>query len=165
MTKARTIYLAGPISVTDFEGATGWYEDARLMLDDSFEILRPMRGKEFLKDHPGPIGPEAHDHLLSRGRAVLCRDRDDVLRSDIVLMNLTGCAGEKSIGCSMEAAWAFDHGKILIVAAPEGCEHARHIMFGQAATYLVSTLEEACFVANAMLPQPGWAANDRHWQD
>lgn len=157
----RTVYLAGPISVADYAGATGWYEEASLMLDSRFELLRPMRGKEFLEGRAGKIGHHAHPHVLATNQAILGRDFDDLRRSDVVLMNLTGSPDDKSIGCSMEAAWCFALRKILILIAPQGNAHEGHVMLEGAATYRCQTLEGGCEVANSLLPGAEWESG-RH---
>ena len=58
-----TVYLAGPISGCDYEGATDWREYATQELGRyGIKGLSPMRAKEYLKnvtqklEHPYPVG-------------------------------------------------------------------------------------------------------------
>lgn len=166
------IYLSGPISITDYSGATAWYEDAREMLDESFELLRPMRGKEYLAGRPGPIEhypandarnpfPHRLGQQIATGQAITARDRADTMRADLVLMNLLGCNGRISIGCMIEAGWADAARVPIILVAERGNPHEGHAMLETLAAYRVHTLADACDLANSYLPGRGWGSNDR----
>lgn len=156
----RTIYLAGSIAQATYAGATDWYRDARAMLDNRFELLRPMRGKEFLEEATagGLIGAKSHPHPLTSNAAIMTRDTDDVRRADFILMNLTYCGGKISAGCMIEVGMAYVLGKPLILVAEPGNVHEGHVMLEHAAAYRCHTLEEACEVANALLPGAEWEA-------
>lgn len=145
------VYLSGPISATDYEGATNWYDEAREYLAPEIGLLAPMRGKEYFREHKGPIGHAPFpDKLLATGPAITGRDRFDTQRASAVLMNLIGCKGRVSIGCMIEAGWA-DAARVPIVLCMEpGNVHEGHAILETLATYRTHTLRDACHALNIL---------------
>lgn len=150
----QTVYLAGPISGLNYEGATDWREYAKGELEKSgIKGLSPMRAKDFLKgvEHfTKECVNEGTYGALASPRGIMTRDRFDATRCDVLLVNLLG-AKSVSIGTVMEIAWA-DAVRTPIVCAiePTGNVH-EHAMIDQALGYRVSTLEEAIHIVRAIL--------------
>lgn len=148
-----TVYLAGPIAGLDYAGAVGWREQAT---EDLFawgvKALSPMRAKQYLRDvteFTGHCRDEGSEGPLSSARSVVARDRFDVLRADVILVNLVG-ATRISIGTMFEMAWAMLNHKPVVLAMEPGNVH-EHAFVGEAAGFRVETLSEALRVTRAIL--------------
>lgn len=153
-----TVYLAGPISGLDYEGATDWRERAIAELAAAgIKGLSPMRAKEYLRsayDAGGGFSAtcEEYGHLspLSGPRGIMTRDRFDAVRCDVLLVNLLG-ATRVSIGTMMEIAWAdLSRTPIVVAMESEGNVH-EHAMLGEAIGFRCDTLDEAVHVVKAIL--------------
>ncbi len=142
MTHALTVYLAGPISGLRQADAIEWRRLAREELEKAgqYRCIDPMRGhdsrraEEALRadGHNWPYGP----------KAVFLRDRHDVARSQILLVNLLG-ATKVSLFTMMEMAWAYDQRSfVLTVMEPEGNVH-EHLAVTEASSLVVSTMADA----------------------
>jgi nucleoside 2-deoxyribosyltransferase len=149
-----SVYLAGPISGLDYEGATDWREYAASELRKSnIEALSPMRAKGYLKN-VGALtsNGDEYKHLsaLSTGRGITTRDRNDATRCDVLLVNMLG-AKEKSIGTVMEIAWA-DLARIPIVLAMEDSGNVHeHSMILESVGFRVPSLAGALHIVRAIL--------------
>jgi len=149
-----TVYLAGPIAGLDYAGATDWRGEAQSFLG-LFDIkaLSPMRAKEYLSQvtaFSGTCGPESTMGPLSGARPVYTRDRFDVMRCDVLLVNLLG-ATRVSIGTMFEVAWASLMQKpVVVVMEPEGNVH-EHCFLEQATGFRVATLSEGLEVVRAVI--------------
>lgn len=148
------VYLAGPISGLNYEGATEWRDYAKQWLANSGIVgLSPMRAKEFLKhvDAFSPVNAEnaAYENPLAKARGIMTRDRNDATRCDVLLVNLLG-AKTVSIGTVMEVAWA-DANRIPIVIAMEPDNVHQHCMINEAAGYVVTSLDEAIHIVKAVI--------------
>lgn len=151
------VYLAGPISGLDFDGATDWREFAKNELGQfGITTLSPLRYQEHLRT----IGvftdcsteTERLRSPMSTPKGLTIRDRWDARRCDVLLVNLLG-AKKVSVGTVMEIAWADGAQKdIPIVAAiePDGNIH-EHAMLMHCISYRVPTLWEACDLTRQLL--------------
>lgn len=149
--KPHKVYLAGPITGLDFDGAADWRNEAIAKLKP-IAGMSPMRGKEFLK----PIGvlsgtAEEYGHLnvMASPRGIMTRDRYDCTTCDVLLVNFKD-AKRVSIGTVMEVAWA-DANRIPIVCIMEKGNVHEHAMIAEAIGYRVDTLEEAVRVIRILL--------------
>lgn len=173
MNSRPLIYCSGPISAATYGQATDWYGHVNACLhevvygapagplhEDAYpwRLLRPMRGKDFLRTVSGPLGDggkpypwatPAQEHMVSR-QGIYRRDRADVLRCDAVLVNLIG-AEELSAGCIQEIGWADAWNKPIIVACEPGNVHDTKPLMRGAATYWVEQLDSACAMMAALL--------------
>jgi len=134
------VYLAGPISGLTQAEALGWRGRARGVLEQyRYSVIDPMRGhdsrraEEALRadGHNWPYGP----------KAVFKRDKHDVERSDILLVNLTG-ATRVSIFTMMEMAWAEQWNKFILTVMEDGNLH-EHLAVREASSLVVPTLADA----------------------
>lgn len=150
MNKKR-IYAAGPISgLTYDQAANGWR--ARLMeLLPEFEIMSPMRGKEFLASKEGKLFGAYDEHPISTKAGILGRDRNDVKTCDLMVACFLEDEGHTSMGTSMEFGWADAWRKPVILVAEKDNLHRMHPMLNGASTYTVETLEEAADLARLLL--------------
>ena len=149
----KLVYLAGPITGLNYEGATDWRDYARGKLATHGIIgVSPMRAKEFLrklKEMPSD-GRAKDEHGLGVPKGFVTRDRLDVSRCDAVLMNLKG-AKDRSIGTMVEIGWADTYRKpIVLVMEPEGNVH-EHGFVRELTQYQVTELDRGIETLAAIL--------------
>jgi nucleoside 2-deoxyribosyltransferase len=148
MSDKLNLYLAGPITGCTYRGATGWRhklaEEAQAL---GFNVYSPMRGKEDLKSVKR-LRSHGYDSPMSTDKAIIRRDRFDVLRADVVLANLSG-ATIISVGTIFELAWAYDHGKYVIIVMENNNIHS-HAFVEQSASAVVETLDDALTVLGVL---------------
>lgn len=153
--KRHTVYLAGPISGLDYNGATVWRDQARGMLEPDIHVLSPMRAKEYLQQVAGDVGfsstCEEYQHFspLSGPRGIMTRDRFDATRCDVLFVNLIG-ASKVSVGTVMEIAWA-DLCRTPIVCAMEPGNVHEHCMVHEAIGFRVGSVDEGVHVVRSIL--------------
>jgi hypothetical protein len=136
------VYLAGAITGLTYKGATDWRDFVASQLDsDKVETLSPMRGKNFLLDVGILQNGTYDDKVISSGKGIMRRDFFDCTRASCVFVNLLG-AQRVSIGTVLEVAWAYQ-AKIPVIVVMEQDNMHNHVMFNEAATYIVRTIEEA----------------------
>lgn len=143
------VYLAGPIAARTYEGAVSWRESVRAALAPDIGCLSPMRGKESIQFTPGLPGVEYHvrDVLVSH-RTIVARDFSDVIRCDLVLMDLT--LSGPSIGTMVELGWAHACRK-PVIAWIGAAEQPTHPFLSVLPSAFVATLEEAARVVRSFL--------------
>lgn len=119
------IYLSHQITGLTYRQVADYYISMRDRLRKmGYSVFYPFIAKEFLKTH-GNVKMKATgvgDHPVSKGHAIIRRDRWMVLQSDIVFVNLIGIK-QVSIGCTMELAWAYDRDKHTVLAMEESNPH------------------------------------------
>ena len=148
------VYTAGPICGTTYGESTDWREFVREELAKRNPAIRaasPMRGKEYLASleaMPDALPDAFHKanektkHPMSTASAILGRDRMDVMRADLILVNFLA-AKKVSIGTCCEIAWADLLRKpVLLVMEDEGNVHEHPFVTGNAA-FRVNNLEQA----------------------
>ncbi len=156
------IYVAGPMTGLEWDGANDWRERVREALPDC-EVRSPLRGKAWLKresviessEYPMPFGSK---------NAIIKRDHWDVQCADLVIANFENTAicgmcdpdesvGDHqiaSIGTCFELAWAYEFGTPVISIIPEGNIH-RHAFIQAASLEIVRDLETALKLARLLL--------------
>ena len=135
------VYLAGPIRGHSYNDANNWRERVRDSLPNGVKVLSPMRDKEFLR-RKRKIRDSYPDHPLATDHAITTRDRADVMRCDVVLMNLLG-AGEVSLGTMAELGWADAWRKpVVLVMEARGNPHD-HPFLRSIAGFVTDNLDEA----------------------
>lgn len=137
------VYLAGPIRGTDYKECTDWREYAKEKLTEAgITGISPMRGKEFLKDERKiDFIMYQYQHPLTIPKGIVSRDRFDVMRCDILLINLLG-AKEVSIGTMIEIGWADILRKPVVLVMEQNNPH-RHPMITELPGFIVDNLDEA----------------------
>lgn len=146
------VYLAGPISGLTYADSTTWRGYAREYLAGYGVLaLSPMRGKQHLADAGVLHSGEYPESVLSTARGITARDRYDVCRSDVLLVNLLGATERVSIGTVMEIAWA-DLSRIPIVMAIEEADNPHiHAMVNEVVPFKVPSIFEALGVVRDVL--------------
>lgn len=111
-----SVYLSGPIAGLGYEDARyGWRATVAAQLNPGITVLSPMRHEGHLADVKGPLDPAGQlDHFFSGARIIFEKDRLDIERADIVLVNLLG-ATKVSIGTVAEIGMASVLGKKIIL--------------------------------------------------
>lgn len=143
------VYLAGPITGISYGECTDWRAYADTLLSPGISGVSPMRAKEYLASKP-VIDHSYEDTVLSCSKGITTRDRMDVQRADLVLVNLIG-AKTVSIGTVMEIAWADAYGVPVVVAMePTGNLH-EHPMIKECTGFRTASLEEACRIASSII--------------
>jgi len=142
----KKVYLAGPIGGLTFEEASGWRERLKVFLRGTqIEVFSPLRGKEYLKGTVIRV-EEPYTYTMSTDKAIVTRDRTDVLTADLVICNLLG-AKSVSIGTMFELAWANQaRVPVVLVMEKQGNLH-NHPFVREAADFLVETVGEAGVMA------------------
>lgn len=136
------IYMVRPISGCEFKEVIAYYEDvADILQDVGYEVLHAMMGKCEFRGQQGLFKKDGYTHPISTDRAIIGRDRWMTKKADIVFANFLG-AKLVSIGSVMELAWAFDHGKHVVIAMEEDNIH-RHAFVMQCADIIFPTHEES----------------------
>jgi len=97
----RIIFLAGPMRGISRERSLAWRIKAIELLGSDFQVLHALRGREERETFPDP-------------RAAVARDKDDIRRADIVLVDDTW-PNAGMIGTAMEVLFAFELGKIVFL--------------------------------------------------
>lgn len=152
MTQHR-VYLAGGITGLSFKEASEWRDHARERLWDfsggRIVAYDPLRFKDYLADETELADTYARN-IMSSQRSIYARDRLDVSRSDLVLVNLLN-APRVSIGTVMEIAWA-DAWDIpcVLVMSDQGDPHD-HAMIREACHWRVNDLDEALILTHRIL--------------
>ena len=118
------VYLSGPISGLSYDDATKW---RRIIADtlDVFDIksLNPMRFKEVLSEEP-ILGAEVVAKHGIKAMDIFTRDYCDVVKCDVILVNLTQRID--SIGTIMEIGWARALHKFIILVTTKELETKLH---------------------------------------
>ncbi len=135
-----SVYLAGPIKGLPFGTSNDWRVEVASRLAPEITSFSPMRGKEY-GDY-AQYKKEVYDvHPLSTGKAIVSRDMFDVMRVDLIFINLLG-ATYASIGTMIEVGWAsMMHKPILLVMEEENVHD--HGMLKSIVGWRTDNLEEA----------------------
>lgn len=146
------VYLAGPIKGLEYGDSVAWREVMQVALAPEIEAFSPMRGKSALRSLDGPLGSEYGDEfmLLCSPRAIVTRDRFDVVRADLVIVNLSG-AEHVSIGTMFEIAWSSLRGIPVVIIDDYSTDTHRHPFVTECADWIVGDLEDAAHVARSVL--------------
>lgn len=145
-----TVYLAGPIAGQTYAGCTDWRQRAAdYLLRCGFAVASPMRFKQFLSKMTVMHGNAVEGNPLTTAKGICTRDRNDVAKCDVVLMNLLG-AKIVSIGTMVELGWADAHRKPVVVVMEPGNIH-EHCFVRELAGYIVPDLDAGLEVVRAIL--------------
>ncbi|HBC44955.1 MAG: hypothetical protein UX08_C0013G0006 [Candidatus Collierbacteria bacterium GW2011_GWB1_45_35] len=146
--KQFLLYCAGAITGISYAGSTDWREYVSQKLPPFITAVSPMRGKKYLSQEKN-VKASYEDIPLSSQKGIMTRDRMDVMRCDMILVNLLGTE-KVSIGSVMEVAWADAFRKPVILVMEKDNLHS-HPMLREAAGFIVSDLDEAITIAIAVL--------------
>ena len=145
-----SVYLAGPITGQTFAGATDWRDYVREQLPVEIDVRSPMRCKVARLKKATSIHDHYDDDPLTRVMGITTRDRCDVMRANMVLVNVLG-ASKASIGTVMEIAWAdLLRTPVVLAIEAEGNPH-EHGMLTSCVGWRVESLDEAVRIVKAVL--------------
>lgn len=152
MNLSWNFYLSGPIAGISYDEIIGWRNELRPIVDSNIRLISPMRGKEHLKNvkfHKVIADNNIKgDDVMSNIKSVFTRDYFDVMHSDGILFN-TLKSKTVSIGSVCEAAWAYQAGKIIILAIDDNPKNPHnHDFLRHMAHYTVNNLKDAAHVIN-----------------
>lgn len=141
------VYLAGPISGLAFDEANDWRSETEAKFAAvGIDSASPLRFKDFLKDELKV--KDNYTHPLATSKGIYTRDKFDVSRSDVILVNFIG-AEKVSIGTVIELGWADMLNKPVVIATDNGIHD--HAMISEIAGYIVGSLDEAIQTVIAIL--------------
>lgn len=129
----KTIFLSGPIKGIDRKDALSWRLKASKILYGQFNVVHALRGREFKEN-------------FSDYRAAIIRDKNDILESDLILVN-DNFENASMIGTAMEILYAFFKDKPIIVF---GNAHDKDYWLNYHIHTRVNNLEEACKLIKEM---------------
>lgn len=142
------LYCAGPITGVSYGESTDWREYIANKLPAHIKAVSPMRGKAYLSSEKS-IQDSYEEHPLSCQKGITTRDRMDVMRCDMILVNFLG-ANKVSIGSVMELAWADARQKPIILVMEKDNIHS-HSMIREVSGFIVANLDEAIDIVIAVL--------------
>lgn len=144
------VYLAGPITGQSYAGAVDWRIRASERLASyGITSVSPMRWKAWLQTAE-ELRDSYEQDVMTRGKAIVARDRFDVMRADVVLVNVLG-AWSVSIGTVLEVAWSDSQRiPVVLVMEEQGNPH-EHAMLTECCAFRVETLDAAIQVCKALL--------------
>lgn len=127
MTHKGTVYLSGPITgLTYGEARYGWRQEVVDRLAPGIVGLSPMRHEGHLAELKQPLEATSDQagHFFSGSKIIVEKDKLDIERSDIMLVNVLGATQRVSIGTAVEIGIAMILGKkiILVIEDPGTAE-------------------------------------------
>jgi len=143
------VYLAGPITGVGSPENGDWRAYCREKLAPDISVLSPTRQHIEVIDETGDLTCEQQLRLMQHGRQIVARDRSDVMRCNLLLLNLLGST-KISIGSVGEVFWADAYRKpVIIVREPRNIH--THAMLDALAGWIYNTLDEALEVSISLL--------------
>jgi len=145
---AHLLYLSGPITGCTYEGCTDWRDKVTKMLPPDIIAVSPMRKQPELKA-AGVLTDSYEGKPFTSGKGIVCRDRFDVQRCDVMLVNVLGTT-TISKGTLLEVGQGDMRRMPIILAIEKGNVH-EHAMLYNMAGFVVDNLDEAVHIAISVL--------------
>jgi nucleoside 2-deoxyribosyltransferase len=144
------IYLAGPIGGCSYNETIEWRTYVTEKLNDAGMVTySPMRAKEFLSEEKC-IDEQDYDHPMATLEGITARDRWDVMRCDLVFMNLLN-EDRFSIGTCIEIGWAdLSRKPIVLVCKKDGLYH-KHPIVKTVCGFIVHNLNDGIEITKQIL--------------
>ncbi len=138
------VYMCGPMTGLTLDEAVALRKPAMEALAEcGVECLSPLRGKNLAPDlRADVIKAKGYESVLVTDKAIVSRDRNDVLRCDVVLADFRG-AGRVSIGSCVEFGWADAFRKPIVTVMDKDGNPHDHGFIHQLSTYVVHDMDEA----------------------
>jgi nucleoside 2-deoxyribosyltransferase len=143
------VYLAGPITGSARYVDCDWQSHCRTKFLPEIEVLSPLRQPIEVIDETGELNCEDRLRLMRHGRSIAARDRLDVMRCDLLIVNLLG-ATRVSIGSVGEIFWADAYRKPVIMVREEQNIHT-HAMLDALVGWIYEDLDAAIDTARTLL--------------
>lgn len=157
---AGTVYLSGPITGLSYQEARyGWRQEVADALvwpkDDSaltgITVLSPMRHEAHLAEMTD-IETNYPDHFFSKPKVIVEKDRLDIKRSDVVLVNVLG-AKRISIGTVSEIAMAYEQGKQIVLVMEDAGNPHEHPFVTELVSLRLNNLTDAVEAIRSLLSE------------
>lgn len=150
-----SVYLSGPIAgLTYTDARYGWRDHAAARLKSGITVLSPMRHEGHLAEIKSPLESAGQlDHFFSGSKIIFEKDRLDIERSDIVLVNLLGATTRVSIGTVAEIGMAYTLGKQIILVMEDSGNIHDHPFVTVPASLRLNNLDDAIYAINALLSE------------
>lgn len=150
----KTVYLSGPITGLNYEGAVNWRQAVIEALLPGIKGLSPMRDKQYLSDESAIKMHYSSSHhgaqSLSTREAIRLRDYYDATHADMVLAYLPkdlNSVGHLSYGTICEMSWARTAGVPVILVSDE--PDVDHPIIAENVTIRLPDLDEAVKLINS----------------
>lgn len=145
------VYLAGPITGLAYTAATDWREYVKSHIRNDILVCSPLRAKRYLENETN-IADSYENWPLSSSKGLTTRDRFDVMRCDLLFVNLLGTT-KVSIGTVMEIGWADMLRKpIVLLIEDEGNIHD-HAMIRECAGFRLNNLDDGIILTERILSE------------
>lgn len=141
--RQHIIYLAGGMGGHEYNKMNCWRHSINQVLR-KYNILglSPLRGKEFLQNKIIDEAQYEHESVFTKPQGITTRDKFDLMRSDLVFMNLLDCEDTISIGSCIEIGWANAYDKPLVLLCEKDGKYDQHPMIQHIAGFKIYTTEE-----------------------
>jgi hypothetical protein len=143
------VYLAGAITGTQRSSDCDWRSYCRDRLAPEIGVLSPLRQHTEDIDETGELSCQDRLRLIQHGRSVVARDRLDVMRCNLLIVNLIGTAAV-SIGSVGEIYWADAYRKPVIMVREQKNIHT-HAMLDALVGWISEDLDDAIETARTLL--------------
>lgn len=167
---AGIVYLSGPITGLSYQDARfGWRETVARQLTVShykvsdydptvavaelsgIKVLSPMRHEAHLAEMES-IDKHYPEHFFSKAKVIVEKDRLDIKRSDIMLVNLLG-ATKVSIGTVSEIAMAYEQGKQTVLVMEDHGNVHDHPFVTELVSLRLNNLDDAVAAIKSLLSE------------
>jgi nucleoside 2-deoxyribosyltransferase len=143
------VYLAGSITAATESQTRDWRAHCQDGLAPEIEVLSPTRQQFEVIDETTDLGCEQRLRMMQHGRSTAMRDRFDVLRCDLIIVNVKH-ARRVSIGSVGEIFWADAYRKPVIMVREQNNIHT-HAMLDALVGWIFEDLDEAIATARTLL--------------
>jgi hypothetical protein len=147
----RSIYLSGPITGYSYAYATEWRAYVSRRLPPGIAVIDPMRDAvDFSTPSERQLADSERLQNIIHGKEVLDRNRIDVARCDLLLVNFLG-ASRVSIGSVGEIFWADVFRKPVIIVREAHYNIHDHGLVNAISCCIFEDLDSAIGKINALL--------------
>jgi hypothetical protein len=143
------VYLAGAITDAQASGKGDWRSYCRGKLAPEIDVLSPLRQRSEVIDETANLSCDERLRLMQHGRSIAARDRLDVMRCSLLIVNLLGTTNV-SIGSVGEIFWADAYRKPVIMVRDQKNVHT-HAMLDALVAWIYEDLDEAVQTARTLL--------------
>lgn len=133
MKNKKIVFLSGPMRGIPRSEGLAWRNEVKEKIGNKFIVLHAYRGREDKETFTDP-------------RGVVIRDKNDILRADIVLVNDT-YTDASMIGTSMEVFMAHSLNKVVILF---GQAHLNDYWLNYHSHIRAKNLDEACEIVKKL---------------
>lgn len=148
------VYLAGNIGTLTYEECTNWRkyvtDKCTLYYNDSIIIKDPMRFKEYLNTN-NKLDFVYEDNVLCTPKAIVGRDINDVITSDLIIANLDTDIISIGTSCEVNTAYLFRIPVLGIFSKDPNNIYNKHPFIQEMVSYKVFDLDEAIELVGKVL--------------